>query len=322
MPKVSVIILTKNRRNLLKKCLYSLINQTNKNFEIILLDEHSEDGTEEMVRKISEKYTNIKLIQRDKKGLGYGRNLGFLSSRGEVIAFIDDDEEAHPDWIKKGVEALDDLNVDIVRGAVYYPDGTLFRELRTDIMEFPTANIFYRKKVIEDVGMFDEQFIYCSEDVDLGMRAIEKGYKLVLYNEAITYHVHRTSQPIPRLKNLWKTGRFRAMNRVLRYKKHKKYFKKQLHWNVFYKKSHVTIIILFLSIVVSLINAISINKLFIYWASSSSFVISYFLFQVFVDRNIHKYPQRIIFSPYYLALGLIETVYTVKGAIKYKYFML
>jgi glycosyltransferase involved in cell wall biosynthesis len=322
MPRVSVIILTKNRKELLEKCLKSLIKQTYQDFEMIVLDEHSTDGTDQVVHKLMKTHSNLVFVQRDQKGLGYGRNRGVLLAKGEIIAFIDDDEEAHPDWLKEGVRAMDGHDADIVRGAVYYADGSLFRELRTDKLEFPTANIFYKKELIEAIGMFDERFVYCSEDVDLGIRAIEKGAKLVLCADAVTYHVCRSQNPVKKLRVFWRSERFRAMNRVLRYKKHNKYFKKQLFWGLFYRKTHITVIAILISIFILALNALTINNFIIYCTALTLPVLSYMLLQVFVDRNILKYPIRIIFFPYYLSFEVIETFYTLYGAIKYRYFII
>lgn len=320
--RVSVNILTKNRCELLRKCLYSLSKQSYKNFEVVVLDEHSTDGTEEMVSQLSGMLPDLKFIQRTVKGLGYGRNRGVEESTGEIIAFIDDDEEAHPDWLKKGVEVMVESQADIVRGAIYFPDGKPFRELRDDKMQFPTANIFYKKKVIEDVGMFDERFVYGSEDVDLGVRALKKGYKLALCEESITYHCYLPSNPISLLKSAWKVGRFRAANRVLRYKKHSDIFKKELTWGVFYKKTHVITTALFLGMVGSVLNFCTLNSSIIYILSVSPFVISYCLFRVFVDNNFYNYPKRLLAFPYFILMDMIETLYTLKGAIKYRYLML
>lgn len=298
------------------------MKQSYRDFEIIILDEYSQDGTEQMVNEFAKGRSDIIFIQRKQKGLGYGRNQGVLLARGEIIAFIDDDEEAHPDWLRKGISAMKDHDADLVRGAVYYADGSLFRELRTDKMEFPTANIFYRKKVIESAGMFDEKFVYCSEDVDMGIRAMEQGGKLVLCKDAVTYHVCRSKNPFVKLKSFWYSERFRAMNRVLRYKKHKKYFEKQLVWKVFYKESHITAVIIILSGITSILNAITLNASSLYWIAGFLSIVSYILFQVVVDWYIPRYPLRIIFFPYYLILDVTETIYTISGAVKFKFFML
>lgn len=321
MPKVSVVLLTKNRRELLRKCIYSLINQLYGNFEIIVLDEYSGDGTEAMVRQLSESNKNIIFIQRNKKGLGYGRNQGVLAAKGEIIAFIDDDEEAHADWLKNGIAAMERYQADIVRGAIYYPDGTLFRDLKTDNMQFPTANILYRKKVIESVGMFDERFDFGGEDVDLGMRAIQQGYRLILCKEAISIHCFYRGQKDSKYKLLWKVNRLRDVNRVLLFKKHETY-RKKLILGIFYKKTHIVIITLFLSIFIFIFNYFTLNNVYINWLSIGSFIISYFMFRVFTDKNVLRFPQRILFSPFYIFMDFTETLYTIRGAIKYNFFIL
>jgi len=321
MEKVSIILLTKNRIDLLRKCLISLSKQTYKNYEIIVLDDFSHDGTEKMILEMSKNQSNIRFYQRGSSGLGYGRKMGVNAAKGEIIAFIDDDEEAHSDWLKKGLEELERQQADIVRGAVYYPDGKLFRHLRIDKMEYPTANIFYKKEVLESIDNFDERFEYGGEDIDVGLRALKKGYKLVLCKEAVTIHCFPPKSTVSRLGQMWNIGRFRTTNSVLLFKKHPEY-RCKLVYHYFYNKRHITIIVIFISFIVSFLNLFTLNHPAIYSIALLASIVSYMKFQVAVDKNISKYPKRVILFPYFMFLDLIDTLAIVKGAIKYRFFML
>ncbi len=322
VPKISIIVLTYNRRELLGKCLDSLVKQSYGNFEIIVLDEYSNDGTEQIIKNMSDVYKNIRLVQRDKKGLAYGRNSGVKEAKGEIIAFIDDDEVADPDWLKRGAESLDKNNASIVLGAVYLPDGRLFKPLDPNNLVTTTANIFYIKKLIEDVGMFDEQFVYGSEDLDLGMRAIEAGYKCVICKDAITYHPDRMETPMSQIKSLWNIGRLRLPNTVLRHKKHSATSRGQLYYNVFYKRTHIIPTVMFLNLFIFTINIFTLNKPYVYYVLIGSFVTTYFIIRIFTDTCFYKYPLRVIAFPFFILFDSIEVVYTIKGAIKHRYFIL
>tara|TARA_B100001971_G_C18224922_1_gene559705 strand:+ start:865 stop:1863 length:999 start_codon:yes stop_codon:yes gene_type:complete len=110
--EISVIILTYNRGNDLKKCLDSLTKQTFKNFEVIVIDNGSTDITE----RILEKYS-AKVMRSLKKNKAYLRNLGVKNASGAIIAFIDDDAEAHPQWLENIIQAYSsDRSVGAVGG--------------------------------------------------------------------------------------------------------------------------------------------------------------------------------------------------------------
>ena len=96
MPKVSVIILVYNVEAYLKQCLDSVINQTLKDIEIILVDKESPDNCPKICDDYAKKDKRIKVIHQKNKGLSGARNTGMEFATGEYIAFIDSD-----DWIEK-----------------------------------------------------------------------------------------------------------------------------------------------------------------------------------------------------------------------------
>lgn len=88
IPRVSIIIPTYNRPKLLKKSIQSVLNQTFQNFEIIVIN----DGSTKDIKNIEILDNRIKLIKTEHKGAGHARNIGLRESRGEYIAFLDDDD--------------------------------------------------------------------------------------------------------------------------------------------------------------------------------------------------------------------------------------
>jgi GT2 family glycosyltransferase len=91
---VSVVVLTYNRCADLKRCLDSLERQTFRQFEIVVVDNGSTDGTS----KLLEQY-RVRVIRNDVKNKAYLRNIGWRTARGDIVAYIDDDAEALPDWL-------------------------------------------------------------------------------------------------------------------------------------------------------------------------------------------------------------------------------
>lgn len=104
---VSVIIPTRNRLILLQRAIESILSQTYKDFEIIVVDDDSDDSTSDVCRKYIEQYENIKYI-RNKKYVGgaEARNIGMHQARGNIIAFLDDDDEWLPQKLEKQIEVF------------------------------------------------------------------------------------------------------------------------------------------------------------------------------------------------------------------------
>ena len=97
MPKVSIIIPTYNRANLLPRAIKSVLSQTFKDFELIVINDGSTDNTEEVIKKFQKKDERIKyILHKDNKGEAAARNTGIRIAKGEYIASHDSDDEWLP----------------------------------------------------------------------------------------------------------------------------------------------------------------------------------------------------------------------------------
>jgi glycosyltransferase involved in cell wall biosynthesis len=137
MPKVSVIIPAYNAEQFIEKCLISLKQQTFKNFEIIVVDDCSEDGT----YKIASQYAHV---IRNEKNLGEGesRNVGARASTGEILVFTDADVVAPPDWLQNSVDTMANLDLKCVGGGYCGSIGNHFmQDYAYHELEFRRANI-------------------------------------------------------------------------------------------------------------------------------------------------------------------------------------
>ena len=102
MRKVSIIVTVYNTEKYIEQCINSLIIQTYKNIEIILIDGGSTDNTPEICRNYESKYENIKLVHKENEGVSAARNRGVAEATGDYIFFVDGD-----DWIENNtIEAL------------------------------------------------------------------------------------------------------------------------------------------------------------------------------------------------------------------------
>lgn len=111
---VSVIIPVFNVRPYICEALDSVLEQTFKNLEILVVDDGSNDGSERICDEYGRKDSRITVIHQENKGLSTARNVGLNRVTGEIIAFLDSDDAFHPDMIRKMLEAMDKSKADIV----------------------------------------------------------------------------------------------------------------------------------------------------------------------------------------------------------------
>lgn len=171
---ISIIIPTCNRKDVLKNCLDVLEKQTYRDYEIIVVDDGSTDGTEKLVRSRRE----IRYFKQNNKGPGAARNLGLRHAKGEIIAFTDDDCIPHKDWLKNALPHFKNPEIIAVEGVTLKND--FLTPCSIPIInyygkKYSTCNIFYRKKMLEELHGFDEGFKFAGEDTNLARRALKKG---------------------------------------------------------------------------------------------------------------------------------------------------
>ncbi len=204
---VTVVIPTYNRKESLIDCVNSLIDQTypKEAYEIIVVDDGSTDGTDELFEKnfSTIMHPGLKYLHQTNKGSYAARNTGVKNASGDVICFTDDDCIVEKNWIESIVSGFSDHSIGGVGGKVLtHKPETLAQQYcelynPIDVGElkkifFPTANVAYLHRVLQEVGGFDN-FFRESGDVDIGLRLRLKGYSLKYMPSAIVYHKHRRS---------------------------------------------------------------------------------------------------------------------------------
>ena len=107
-PKVSIIVPIYNAGKFLEKCLDTLVNQTLKDIEIILIDDGSTDDSLNVIKNYAKKYNNIKYTSKENEGQAIARNIGIQMSSGEFITFIDSDDYIEENYIEKMILNTDE----------------------------------------------------------------------------------------------------------------------------------------------------------------------------------------------------------------------
>jgi len=204
---ISVIILSWNRKDEILETLKNLKNQTYKDFEIIVVDQNSNDGTPEEITRL---YPRVQLIKMHKNiGLSDGRNIGIANARGDILFFVDNDALLEPAGIEKTVKKFED-RPDV--GIIGFKIINFFtKELdhyswvypkfykKNYNKEFETytycgAGHAIRKEVFDTIGLYwGDLFIYWDEN-DLSLRALNKGFKILYYPEVTVEHRYSPEQ--------------------------------------------------------------------------------------------------------------------------------
>jgi glycosyltransferase involved in cell wall biosynthesis/GT2 family glycosyltransferase len=170
-PAVSVVIATKDRPDLLRRCLRAVLDQqVDVEFEIIVVNDA---GC--AVNTVVEGDARVSLVQGAGGGPAAARNLGIARAAGEIVVFTDDDTIPQPGWLQAAVSTLDRFpDVVGIEGRVTSPSFDVLYEhgVRSEgLGNFLTCNIAYRRAALERVGGFDPGFPYpAGEDRDLGYR--------------------------------------------------------------------------------------------------------------------------------------------------------
>lgn len=120
MVKYSFIVPVYNTKKYLKKCLDSLVKQTFKDFEVIVVNDGSTDESLEIIEKYKNKYSNIKVINQKNQGLSMARNNGVLKARGDYILFVDSDDYIEKDLLKEVDKNIG--NADVLRFQIFTED--------------------------------------------------------------------------------------------------------------------------------------------------------------------------------------------------------
>ena len=184
--KLSIIIPCRNEEKYIKNCVNSLINQKEIDFdyEIILVDGMSEDKTQQIIKEMMREHDFISLIINEKGIVPPGMNLGIKAAKGEIVARCDAHSIYDEYYIKNGMDLLDEHpEADCVGGPVISIGDTLFGKATAVAMSrkigvgnanhrFPkfegyaetTLFPFFRRKVFEYAGYFDERFVRNQDD--------------------------------------------------------------------------------------------------------------------------------------------------------------
>lgn len=215
---VGVIIINWNGKKFLGDCLNSLRRQTFKNFEIFLVDNNSSDGSQEYIK---ENFPEVRIIQLDKNyGLGKAFNIGvneaFKNPKIKYIVLLNSDIKAEPNWLEELMQAVNNSENEKVgifvpkilfmdNPQIIFSTGQIFKDAhlqergllekdlgqfddKTDIVGGSSTACLYKREMLEEIGLYREEFFYSAIDMELAWRAQKKGWKAYFVPKSIVYH--------------------------------------------------------------------------------------------------------------------------------------
>ncbi|MHC5613119.1 MAG: glycosyltransferase family 2 protein [Nostoc sp.] len=199
-PEISVILCTYNREEYLSNCINSVVNQTFKNWELLVVDDGSQDNTFEIVNPYVQKFNNIRYLKHQNKKLGYSKNTGVQASFGKYITFIDSDDTYKPNHLESRLEYMQaNPEIDLIEGgffseeeifvADYFQPGQIInlRECVLGPTFFGTRRVFFELRGFKNISY--------GEDTDFWKRA-DKIFKIKKVTQPQTYVYTRAESSI------------------------------------------------------------------------------------------------------------------------------
>jgi glycosyltransferase involved in cell wall biosynthesis len=309
--KATVVIATRNRRERLASAIESLRSQTlpRENFEVVVVDDASTDGTPQLLEEEAAKDgLSLRALRQDGAGgPAVARNRGWRESRGDLVAFLDDDMVAAPDWLSRALEAWGSDETVFLQGATGpIPEeehrlGPLAytMDVRELIPEFPTCNIFYPRAMLDRLGGFDENFPGPSgEDMDLAWRARREGATPRFAGEAHAYHAVVEMSPAQSLRRVW-----RWSDAVLAYARFPELRRERLHGGVFFNWSHYLLARVLLALLLR---------------SRWLLPLRLWLALPYVRFVFARSEGRLPLMPLFVLIDLVETAGIVRGAVRHR----
>lgn len=221
--KVSVIVVNHNGRGYLRRCLLSVLANDFKDYEIIVVDNGSSDGSISLIKdKLGAKFHNLFVLElKQNYGPAFARNEGAEIAKGEYLAFLDNDTQVKKDWITEAIklfqrdqkigciqckllllaeknkydyagEYLNQYGFLVQRAQYKETDNGQFDQ-EEEILAAKSAGMFIRKDIFNIIGGFDKDYFIYMEETDLGWRSWLAGYKTVFCPRSIVYHEFGTS---------------------------------------------------------------------------------------------------------------------------------
>ncbi len=239
-PSASVIVLTYNSREFVDRCLDAVLAQTYPNFEVIVVDNGSCDGTADFV---SARYPHTLLVRsRDNAGYGAGNNLGVADAVGELLVFLNPDAIPEREWLCQLIEGMqrhgrqfatskitllsDQQRLNSGGNLIHYLGLSFCRGLKSPRSKYDRPELVsgasgaacvISRSLFDRIGGFDPSFFLYHDDVDLSLRVLLTGERCLYVPDALV--AHDFEQTVPPIKWGWiEAQRYAILLKVFRFR--------------------------------------------------------------------------------------------------------
>lgn len=254
LKRAVVIVVNWNGKNFLHDCLSSVLNQSYSCYSVILVDNGSVDGSVSFVRKF---YPSVEVIEIGyNSGFAHANNVAIRESinrKVDFIALLNNDTRAENTWLEYMIREFEsDEEVGICASKILLMSnpkiidstGHIFKEGKigdrgngefdagqyddktSDIIGACAGACLYRREMLEDIGLFDEDFIFYMEDAELSWRAYKRGWKAKFAPQAVVYHHHSGTVKSVDSSNMQKYVEISSRNIAKMVRKHATFFQK------------------------------------------------------------------------------------------------
>lgn len=215
---ISIVLPVYNAKKYIRKALDSIMAQSYKNFELIIIDDGANDGTGEICKEYERNYQNVRYIRQLNSGVCAARNRGILEAKGEYITFCDHDDEYEVAYLEKLFVFASENDLDMAKCGAKFIDIDRAERIHSVHVEtfeekiadkedlirsffklpdsyFDVWNGIYKTSLLQKSGLkFDETLIYGMEDYDFNTKIISFVKKIGYLNECLYVHYLRMNQ--------------------------------------------------------------------------------------------------------------------------------
>jgi O-antigen biosynthesis protein len=202
-PRASVVVCAYQAQDTIQECLHSLMELDYPNYEVLVVDDGSTDATAQIARRFP-----VRLLSGDRRGLSGARNVGLEQAEGEIVAYIDADAKADPDWLTYlalalqvsgtagagGPNPVPPDDPPLAQCVALAPGGPIHVLLDDERAEHvPGCNMaFWRERLLE-IGSFDPVYRAAGDDVDVCWKLLDRGYDIRFNASALVWHRRRNN---------------------------------------------------------------------------------------------------------------------------------
>ncbi|OYU79143.1 MAG: glycosyl transferase [Flavobacterium sp. BFFFF1] len=199
-PLVAIIICTFNRETYLAAAVDSIIGQTNGDWEIIVVDDGSDDDTFTLINNYVMAHANIRYVKQQNRKLALTRNVGLINATGKYVTFLDSDDTLQPTHLQSRIDYLTaHPDIDLVQGGLYMDEEIFVPDFykqgqMINLADCVAGSTFFgKRKVFLELGGFNN--LAYGEDTEFWSRA-EGKYNTAHVNHLKTYNYTRAEDSI------------------------------------------------------------------------------------------------------------------------------